>query len=80
MQERKKFKIQLDRNWFEPDDILTDTNGVKVKVTRKPKTKYNKWYHKLIRWITFGYCFQKEYSYTVKLLDDERTTNIFKDS
>lgn len=70
----KEFKVKINNQWFDAPDVMTNASEQKIKITSKPTVKYNKWYHKLIRWITFGYCFRKEYSYTVKLLDDERTT------
>ena len=72
MKDKKSFKVKINKQWFDAPDVMVNASGQRVKITSKPKTKYNKWYHKLIRWITFGYCFQKEYSYTVKLLDDEK--------
>ena len=37
----KSFIIQVDKNWFNTDDIITNQNGVSVRVIKV--YKYNLW-------------------------------------
>lgn len=62
----KEFKLRLDQDWFQKEDIL-EGQGVQVKVLEKPYRR-DKWWWKILRFLTFGFFFQPEYCYKVEIV------------
>lgn len=67
------FRLLLQPNIFKKNDIIDSYDGVKLRILSTPTTKYNKWYWKILNWLTFGYFFNVEYTYTVKIIEDDKT-------
>lgn len=72
MEEMKKvygstvFNLYLRDSHFKVGDVITLSNMLNVIVLRVPKN-YDKWYHKLIRSVSFGTLFKSFSTYRVKL-------------
>lgn len=66
-----KFEINFYADWIQKGGILqTDGNydGVKVEVLSTPTLHYQKWYWRVLNFITFGQLFNVKYTYTVKII------------
>ncbi len=61
----KEFKLLLSENWFKRGELI-DTLESTLIVTSEPKLR-DKWWWKILRFITFGYYFQSIWYYTVKI-------------
>lgn len=70
MQENQKFELLLQSNWFNKRNIL-ESSGQKLEVIDIPKTHYNKWYWKILNFLTFKLFFNVKYTYTVKIIENE---------
>ncbi len=66
----KKFELLLDSNWFNKKDIL-ESSGQKLEIIDTPKTHYNKWYWRILNFLTFKLFFNVKYTYTVKIIRNE---------
>jgi hypothetical protein len=67
------FKLLLNPNAFKKNDIIESSEGVELKVLSTPTIRYNKWYWKILNWLTFKYFFNVDYTYTVKIIEDDNT-------
>lgn len=58
------FKLSLDHDWFYPNDIVVTANkNIEIMIIKEPKQK---WYKKLLEYITFKmYMAPWEYKTTV---------------
>lgn len=63
-----EFHLLLDKDWFQPGDILND----QVVIISKPKKIRTNLFWRVIRFVTFGKYGQIEVCYKVKLKDDYR--------
>jgi len=69
---KHKFEIQLSEDWFTKGSILyTGYRNQKILILDTPKKHYAKWYHRLLRFITFGWVFKIKYTYTVKIIEQD---------
>ena len=59
------FKLKLDKDWFNKDDVL-HMNEIKLEVISKPNKRNYKWYHKLLNILTLGFYFNETIYYKVK--------------
>lgn len=66
---QETFKLTVSGDWFKKHEILSLGGGAKVKVITTPTTRYNKWYYKLLNFITFGKYFNIVTYYTVQKID-----------
>jgi hypothetical protein len=70
MKNQSEFTIELGLPFFQLGDVLQNgEHKRRAVITSKPITHNDKWYHRVIRYITFNTCYKKYYSYTLKLLN-----------
>jgi hypothetical protein len=61
----KSFKVLFKDEYFKKGATIESANEtIKIKVLNTPKRK---WYHILLKWITFGW-FRAKWTYKVKAL------------
>ena len=66
-----RFKIFLDAD-FKSGDLLTyETKDSEIKVISVVNRVNSEWYKRLINFLSFGKFFKIDYSYIVKLMEDE---------
>jgi hypothetical protein len=69
MKENEPFELLLDHHWFRKGDILNQDENISLKVLSEPKKYYNKWYWKILNFITFKIWFNYKVTYTVKIIE-----------
>lgn len=62
-----KFELILDEKFFTKEDIFITVNYEKVEIVSEPTVYYNKWYWKLLNFLTFGLCFNVRVSYICRI-------------
>jgi hypothetical protein len=62
------FQLELEQEFFLKKDIL-HVGGTKLRVLETPK-KRDKWWWKILRFITFGKFFQPVYDYKVEVHEE----------
>lgn len=70
LDKNQKFELLLDKSWFNKKDIL-ESSGQKLEVIDTPKIHYNKWYWRILNFLTFRLFFNVKYTYTVKAIKNE---------
>lgn len=70
LDKNQKFELLLDKSWFNKKDIL-ESSGQKLEVIDTPKIHYNKWYWRILNFLTFKLFFNVKYTYTVKAIKNE---------
>jgi hypothetical protein len=67
----EKFKLWFCENWFKRGELI-DTLESTLIITSVPKLR-DRWWWKILRFITFGYFFQPDIYYTVKIHEKYET-------
>lgn len=70
MKSNSTFQIKFEQNWYNKKDIIESSNNTKLEILDTPKPHYNKWYWKVLNWLTFKLLFNVYYTYTVKMLEN----------
>lgn len=70
MKKNRILDLKLDRDWPEVGDILT-CRGHDLRVLETPTPYYNKWYWRLLNWLTFRLFFNVKETYKLEVLGDE---------
>ena len=68
MKSNSVFQIKFEETWVKQKDIIENLNNTKLEILDNPKQHYNKWYWKVLNWLTFKLFFNVSYTYTVKIL------------
>jgi len=64
--ESKCFEIVLPVNYFYKGDIISLEDGLSYEVVSVPRS-LNKWYQRLLRWLSCGKLFKDIHTYKVRL-------------
>ena len=62
------FELQFKEDWFKVNQIISTEENVKLVVLTKPRRK---WYHKVLRFITFGLYKTSVYYKVRRVTEDE---------
>lgn len=67
----QKFEMKFSENWLRKGSVLDmgADKKIKVEVISEPKLYYNKWYWKILNFLTFKLCFNVKYTYTCKIIN-----------
>tara|TARA_R110000796_G_scaffold181330_1_gene297856 strand:- start:19522 stop:19743 length:222 start_codon:yes stop_codon:yes gene_type:complete len=63
------FEIEFTEGWVNNGDLLDfgeRNQNLKLQVKSEPRIKNNKWWQKLINFVTFGKCYQRSWFYIVE--------------